>query len=738
VLTIALLAAFVAELRLQWGGASVTRWIDDVGQLLAAGAMAVAGLGRARRARDRLRVSWLLVASGGASWCIGQCVWSYYELIGATQTPFPSAADAGYLLFPLLAMVGLLFRPSQAFTGRGRVRVALDIALVLASLLTISWTTALGGVYHGDSGGALARVVSLAYPLGDVALLTVVVSVVAFARAGGRLGLLCLGGGLAAFAFADSGFALLTASGSYKTGNLIDAGWVAGFAILGWAAVLDRSAERHAKPRASHRAQILPYLPSLTALGLATWRLGPSSPDGLLLISSTVMVIALIARQAVVVGENSRLAQSMRHQAFHDTLTGLANRALFQDRLEHALRRHARDREPMALLLIDLDNFKLINDSLGHPAGDELLVKVSRRLSSAVRASDTVARLGGDEFAILIEASHDAEVVARRILAGFGEPVAIGTRHVVAGASVGIAPLTERDLETTASELLQHADIAMYAAKRAGRGVSRVYQPDMALLTKDELDLQAALLADITTGHLDVVYQPIYLGDGRPLAIEALARWTYRGREIAPDTFLRTAREIDCIAELDMAVLTKAVSVAARLDGPSLAVNLDLRTLADPSLARRVAAVLEQAGLPARRLAVEVPEFDLVERDATAVESLYALRHHGAAIVVDDFGAGYATLARLRALRPDILKIDRSLVAGIQDGAGEKLLAAAAQLGRHIGASVVAEGIETRSQLRAAVDAGCDAFQGFLLSRPVHEHDLAKVVDRGPLRALAT
>jgi diguanylate cyclase (GGDEF)-like protein len=489
VLTLALIAGFIADLRLQPGGEHATRMVDDIAQLLAAAAMAGAGFVRAMRVRDRLRTSWLLVAMGGASWCLGQCVWSYYELIAATQTPFPSLADAGYLLFPLLAMVGLLVRPSQAFAGRGRVRVALDVLLVLTAVLTISWTTALGGVYRSDAGWGLARVVSLAYPLADVALLTVVLSVVSYARGGGRLGVLCLGAGLAAFALADSGFALLIARGEYQTGNLVDAGWVIGFLVLGWAAVLDRPSERGQHVRATRRAHILPYLPSLVALALAIWRLAPSSADRLLLISSAVMVAALIARQIVVVGENSRLAEGMRYQAFHDALTGLANRALFQDRLESALNQHVRDRRPMGLLLIDLDNFKLINDSLGHPAGDELLIEVSRRFTSVMRAGDTVARLGGDEFAILVEGSNNPEEVASRVLVSLDAPARIGGRRIVASASVGIATLDEADLGSTATALLQRADIAMYAAKRAGRGMARTYRPDMTSSPAAELKM---------------------------------------------------------------------------------------------------------------------------------------------------------------------------------------------------------------------------------------------------------
>jgi diguanylate cyclase (GGDEF)-like protein len=724
------LICFVVELRGQPGGAHITRDVDDLVQLASAAAMAGAGFWRARRERGRRRLSWQLIASGGACWAGGQAVWSYFEIFTSQQTPFPSLADAGYLMLPALAMAGLLVRPSQAFVGRGRLRVGLDITLVLASLFTVSWATALGEVYRQGSDSVFARAVSLMYPAGDIALLTIVVTVLAFAQAGARSGLLCIGAGLGGLAVADSGFAYLTATGAYRTGNLIDACWVGGFTILGWAALLDRSgAERPRRPGTSYLTLGLPYLPSAVGIAMAVWQLGPSTSDEFLLGAAGVMVVVLLARQLVVVLDNSKLVERMHYQAFHDVLTGLANRSLFNDRLTHALDLRHRDQRPLAVLLVDLDNFKLVNDSLGHSAGDELLIEIGTRMRATVRAGDTVARLGGDEFAILVEDGGDPAEIARRIVTGLAAPIRVGDRDILSGGSIGVVALDDAEVAVSASEVLKRADIAMYAAKRAGKGAARFYTSDLARLSSGQLDMRAALLADVAAGQIDVALQPIYLSDGSLHGVEALARWRHCGQVVPPAAFVSLARDLGCVAALDEIVLRKAARVVAPLGTLRLSVNLDCRTLADRGFVGRLRRELHACGLPMNRLAVEVVEFDLVERSEGALESLQQLRRAGALIVVDDFGAGYATVARLRALKPDVLKIDRSIVAaGDEDPTAAALLAGTAQLARHIGASVIAEGIETAGQMQAAIAAGCDALQGFLLGKPIDEHDLVRLV----------
>jgi diguanylate cyclase len=477
-----LVGLFLADLTLRPGGVHLTRTIDDVAEMVAAFAAAAAGAWRVgQSASARLRISWSFIAAGCAAWGIGEAIWCYYELIAGRDTPFPSWADAGFLVFPVLALVGLLVRPSAAFTGQGRTRVTLDAALVAASLFVISWITALGQVYHAGADTTFANVVSLAYPVSDLVLLTVTVIVVTYARTGDRHGLAWIAGGLVALSFGDSGFAYLTTVGSYGAVNLVDSGWVAGFLIIAVAAVMDRSEGNIARvPVTPLAALVLPYLPATAAIVAILLDISDGNLDGVATVGAAVLVTSLIARQLLVVLENRTLMIRVTHQAFHDELTGLANRALFNDRLAHALDLHRRDLRPVTVLLMDIDDFKTVNDTLGHPAGDELLMRISERLLGAIRTGDTVARLGGDEFALLLEDGGDAIDVAERMLNALDVPVSVSGHDLQVRASVGIATLAASDTPSTGTEMLKRADLAMYSAKHAGKGTIRHYSPDLA------------------------------------------------------------------------------------------------------------------------------------------------------------------------------------------------------------------------------------------------------------------
>ena len=734
-----LAATFFGVLVLKPGGAHQTRTVDDLGELAAAIIAAVAGSWRARHLAGRARVSWAFLAAGSAAWAVGEALWSWYELLLGRDTPFPSWADAGFLLFPALALIGLLTRPSSAFIRQGRMRVALDALLVSASLVVISWVTALGEVYRAGADTWFAATVALAYPGTDIVLLTVAVIAIAFSRTNHRSGLVAVVIGVVFLTVGDSGFAYLTAKGTYGEVNLVDGGWVAGFLVLALAAIWDDTAgddghehESRAIPRV---ALLLPYLPAVVAVAVVLVELAQHRFDTIAAVATSGVVLALVGRHMLVLLENRALMSRVAHQAFHDELTGLANRALFADRLSHALDLHRRDLRPVALLLIDLDDFKSVNDSLGHPVGDELLVRVSERLRAVVRTGDTVARLGGDEFAVLMEDGGEPVDLAGRILAGLDRAVVVNGRVLPVGASIGIAALRPEDLPTSAVDMLKRADLAMYATKAAGKSGVRVYSEDLDRAQGGSLDLRAAFAADLHAGRIDVAFQPIKLASGRLGGFEALARWTHEGTPIPPATFLPMARRLGCLPQLDRVVLAKAVEHAAGWGSDIvLAVNLDADTLADEQFADYALGLL--AGrLATRRLTVEVLESGLVEHDHGALSTLGRLRAAGVRIAVDDFGAGYASLVRLQALRPDIVKIDRSLLAALTSDAPTPLLTGVAQLAHQIGAIVVAEGIETDAQLAAAIAAGCDALQGYLLGRPGSASDSIDLMTDGSLLA---
>jgi EAL domain-containing protein (putative c-di-GMP-specific phosphodiesterase class I) len=276
--------------------------------------------------------------------------------------------------------------------------------------------------------------------------------------------------------------------------------------------------------------------------------------------------------------------------------------------------------------------------------------------------------------------------------------------------------------------MLKRADVAMYAAKRAGKATVCAYASELEDADESQLDLRGAFARDLAAGALDVAFQPIHFADGRLSGFEALARWNHEGSAVSPATFLPMARRLDAIGQLDELVMRKATAEATRW-GPQhvVSVNVDGATLADPAFPARVAAALASAGLPASRLAVEVLETSLIEHDEPALASLRHLRGMGVHVVVDDFGAGYASLVRLQALNPDVVKIDRSLVAAEPSSATTPLLSGVAELAHRMGAFVVAEGVETESQLSAAIAAGCDAVQGFLLGRPTAAEECAEL-----------
>jgi diguanylate cyclase (GGDEF)-like protein len=733
-LCLLLAGGFVLILTVKPGGSHLTRTVDDVSELVAAMAAGAVGLWRGRQLTGRARVSWTLLAAGAFSWGVGEALWCYYELLAGRSTPFPSFADLGFLLFPVLAFAGLLARPSAAFTGQGRTRLAVDAVLVSTSLFVISWVSALGAVYRAGADTTFATAVSLAYPGTDIVLLSVAVVVVAFARVGGRSGLLMVALGVTFLTIGDSGFAYLTAKGTYGEVNLIDAGWVAGFLVVALAAFYDDKADDVATLTVAPRiALLLPYLPTTAAVGLVISESARGNLDVTAAVAGCALVCALVARQMLVLLDNRSLMSRITHQAFHDELTGLANRALFGDRLGHALDLHRRDMRPVTVLLIDLDDFKTVNDSLGHPAGDELLVRVAERLRAVVRTGDTVARLGGDEFAILMEDGGSAIDLASRVLSSLDQAVVINGRPVPVGASIGVATLNPSDSSASAVEMFKRADMAMYAAKRAGKATVCTYSPDLDDAETGQLDLRASFSADLIAGRLDVNFQPIHYADGRLSGFEALVRWTHEGTPVPPSTFLPMARRMGCIGSLDRFVLTRAVEAAATWgDNLTLSVNVDAATLTDPTFTDFALAVLT-GKLATRRLTVEVLESSLIENDEMALATLQRLRFAGVRVAVDDFGAGYASLVRLQALEPDVVKIDRSLTASVTADDTAPLLAGVAQLAHQIGAMVVAEGVETRTQLDAAVAAGCDAVQGYLLGRPTTQSGCQEFLTRAAL-----
>jgi diguanylate cyclase (GGDEF)-like protein len=435
-------------------------------------------------------------------------------------------------------------------------------------------------------------------------------------------------------------------------------------------------------------------------------------------------------------------------QALHDALTGLPNRTLFQDRLEHALARARREQGALAVLFVDLDRFKLINDTLGHAAGDELLIQAAQRLRATLRESDTAARFGGDEFAILLEddSTTDATHTAERVIQALQAPFDVRGREVFVSASVGIA--ASHAGREAAGELLRNADVAMYRAKRQGAGGYRIFEPGMQAALMERLELEADLQRAVEQQEFTVLYQPI-MSLERPVmsGFEALVRWSHPTRGlVSPAEFIPLAEETGLILPIGRWVLREACRQAARwqaeypADQPrTVSVNLSALQLRQTGLVNEVAGALAASGLHPGCLVLEITESVLIQDTDATVAKLRQLRGLGVHLAIDDFGTGYSSLSYIRQLPVDILKIDKSFIDSIHQSAEASAVARAIiRLSHTLNLRTVAEGIEKPAQVEALRRMRCQLGQGYLFAKPLSRAELELLLSAADPRDLAT
>lgn len=447
--------------------------------------------------------------------------------------------------------------------------------------------------------------------------------------------------------------------------------------------------------------------------------------------------LEMAAQLSSIAIERKELESRLTHQAFHDALTGLPNRALFSDRVQHALDRTARHDEPIALLLLDLDDFKAVNDRLGHSAGDELLRTIAERLRGCLRSADTPARLGGDEFAILLEGTDEASAraIAARILDEISQPIVIMGSEFRIGGSVGIALGTGS--KERMPDLLRSADTAMYAAKGGGKGRIEIFEDRMQSGLVKRLETRTELHRALEQDEFVLHYQPVFRM--RPhvlIGVEALVRWEHPSRGLLPPSeFISVAEDSGLIVEIGREVLRKACAQAriwmdldTRRRPFRFSVNFSVRQLRDPALADEVADILRSHAVPPKALVVEVTESALMEDPKDVAATLGRMKEMGVHVAIDDFGTGYSSLSYLRRFPVDILKIDRFFVQGLDAGPEEAAYARAiVRLGHSLDLEVVAEGVETTGEYEALMEMGCDFAQGFRFAAPLPPDKVVEV-----------
>jgi diguanylate cyclase (GGDEF)-like protein len=683
---------------------------------------------------------WVLVAGGILLWVLGDIAYAAYELLRGAA-PFPSLADALYLSGYLVVAGGL-----GLSVRRSGVRDAVawqDAGICVVGATLLSWEWLLEPSLTGEDSG-LAQLVALANPAFDLVLLLMLVRLVS-SRGRTRGVYVALALAIVCYLVSDVFYGIQSLAGTYRTGGPVDLGWVVCYLAIGAIALHPRMVELTDPgvlvPRTSSRLRLL-LLGAVALLApgmLVVQHVYSDHVDVLLIAAGATLLFCLTTlRGAGLLRDVEQLAtelrgreQEMQRRATTDALTGLANRAVLHERLERDVAAGA----AFCVALLDLDDFKHVNDSLGHEAGDELLLQVSARLTRCLHEQDLVVRLGGDEFAVV--SASGPEVLGEQLLGCFNRSMPVAGSDRLVRASIGVA--ASDGGATSASVLLRNADIAMYVTKSAGGGGSTVYRPEMSAELMARLETRRQLAEAVEQEQFVAWLQPVVdLASYRLRGFEALTRWERPGQPpVPPGGWIVAAEETGLVVAIDELVLRAAVRQlvewsdtipgAASLD---LAVNASGRSLAEPDVAERVLQVLRDEGLSPSRLVLEVTEGVLIDEEVGL--RLQLLRDAGVRIALDDFGTGWSSLAYLRRFPVDVLKIDRSFVRGIAGGSGaEALPAAVLQMAAALGLDVIAEGVETPEQLQVLRRLGCRTAQGYLLGLPAPAAEHEELVRRG-------
>lgn len=872
-----------------WGSPELATTMGDFGLSGAAGLAAVSCFWYGHTRSTRFRPAWLLFAASSAMAGFGNAVWGWYEVVLNRPVPSPSPADFCFLLFAPPAIIGLLVLARRPVTRAGWVCLGLDSWLIGGSLLTLSWSLALAHTAHFAGETVAHAALSLAYPLLDIVLVSMVLALHFRRSSANRSAINTAIAALALTVLCDALFTSPLLRDHYRSGQILDAGWFAGYLLMAYAPWVAREEGEEtpgrrprplpasSRPIAGSLAALTPYLAAaVCTLGILYNVLDGHRVDRVVLFTGCTVVLALVVRQGIMlldnisltqelaqkenhfrslvqgssdvimiaaptgilryvspaaagvygrdaeelvgselaslihpedlgrvvhevrrflaappaeepttriecrfrsgggdwlnvestvnrhhgglifnsrdVTERVRLQAQLQHTAEHDTLTDLPNRALFTRRVEQALAGRRVTDAGTAVLFIDLDGFKAVNDTVGHQAGDELLVQAARRLQDSVRAGDSTARFGGDEFAALIigDGTRDAAAreyrileIADRLRLTLSQPYLVeGGTEVRVAASIGVA-FAEPGI--TPGTLMRNADLAMYRAKQAGKGRVELYAPQMQADVVRRAELATRLRTALHDGEFALLHQPVVeLATGGITAVSAQARWrSAQGILFTPDEFLRVAEmdrgdESARTAELGRWTLEKAAEQAGRRRRAGHAVPVYVRLpaarLLDKSLPPKdIEAIVLRHALPAGSLVLELsgsdPRVPLDELE----RRLASLRRFGVRIALDGFGSGYAAMSALRRLPIDVLKLDRGLVDGVVESPRlHKITAGLLRIAGDLGMQSVADGVDVPEQALALRAMGCTHGQGAAFAGALDEHRLRHALECGP------
>jgi len=741
--------------------------LETVGLLLALPILLPKSIREQARARSSHRwLDWwmptgsvvpLLIACSIFCNVIGQIIWTLNENVLHVVVLFPSWADVGYLAAYPLALLAILFLPRQRRSPTSRTRIAFDAVIAMIGVVTFSWYFVLGpSIMHGDVS-LLARLVGAINPLCTLVLIfCLILLTVRNNQRAMRPVTYLLFLAFVVLTIANTIYNFEQLHNQYMTGSLIDLGWPLGFLVLGLAArgiyllpqplAGEQITDSKQTARQNTPWQILiPYawVPTLAILLLFIWRREDQSNLVIGVVAGAIILLSLvIARQVVAVRElhalyanNDALAAAnklLEIQATHDALTGLPNRSFLQKRLEEEAQKAHENNISAALLLLDLDRFKEVNDTLGHTVGDLLLQTIGQRLQSYLHPNDLIARLGGDEFAIVLpETDADGAVrTARTLIGALDMPILVDGHAFSIGGSIGIALTPEQGFDVTT--LLRCADVAMYVAKRSQSGHAE-YSPKIDRHSPHKLTLMSELRQAIADDGLLIHYQPkVSFSSGRMEGVEALVRWPHPIQGlILPEDFIPLAERTGLIGLLTRWVLERAVRQCQDWEQDGLhmnvAVNLSTHTLYDPKLLATVTNLLHLYEVAPSQLTLEITESMLMEEPERAQVVLADLHTLGVSIAIDDFGTGYSSLAYLKRLPIDEVKIDKAFVRGLgidADPADAAIVQAVVAMARPLQCKVVAEGVESAEAWTFLQELGCDLAQGYYCSRPLPTAEL--------------